>query len=86
MFKSEKELIINIICWPKHSEHSLPLVSSTLTPHHTYIAHVKFPAGTVAGHYKTAVNTNAERDIIRFNNQKFNWTLVEFDVSFHPHP
>lgn len=45
--------------------------------------HVKFPAGTVAGQYKIAVNTNAERDIIRFDNQKLNWTLKEFDVSFH---
>jgi hypothetical protein len=42
---------------------------------------VKFPAGTVAGQYKIAVNTSGDTDIIRFNNQKLNWTLLEFDVS-----
>jgi hypothetical protein len=31
------------------------------------IASVKFPAGTVAGHFKTAVATNADVDIVRFN-------------------
>lgn len=49
------------------------------------IANVKFPAGTVAGHFKTAVSANSERDIIRFDSQKLNWTLKEFDVSHTPH-
>jgi len=31
-------------------------------------ASLKFPAGTVAGHYKTAVHTNPDRDIVRFDN------------------
>ena len=33
-----------------------------------YLASVKFPAGTVAGHFKTAVATNGDVDIVRFNN------------------
>jgi hypothetical protein len=46
---------------------------------------MKFPAGTVAGHFKTAVAANSGIDIIRFNNQKLNWTLKEFDVrTRHP--
>jgi hypothetical protein len=40
---------------------------------------MKFPVGTVAGHYKAAVAENPERDIVRFDNQKLNWTLKEFD-------
>jgi hypothetical protein len=32
-----------------------------------FIASVKFPAGTAAGHFKTAVATNADVDIVRFN-------------------
>ena len=46
----------------------------------TYIASLKFPAGTVAGHFKQAVATNANYDIVRFDNQRLNWTLKEFDV------
>jgi len=45
------------------------------------LASVKFPASTVAGHFKSAVATNGDVDIVRFNNQKLNWTLKEFDVS-----
>jgi len=40
---------------------------------------MKFPAGTVAGQFKTAVAVNSGVDIIRFDNQKLNWTLKEFD-------
>ena len=40
---------------------------------------MKFPAGTVAGHYKAAVAANGNIDALRFNNQKLNWTLTEFD-------
>jgi hypothetical protein len=32
------------------------------------LASLKFPAGTVAGHYKAAVSLNSERDIARFDN------------------
>jgi len=35
----------------------------------------------VAGHYKAAVAQRAEQDVVRFDNQKLNWTLSEFDVS-----
>lgn len=45
------------------------------------LASVRFPAGTVAGHYKAAVAQRAEQDVVRFDNQKLNWTLSEFDVS-----
>jgi hypothetical protein len=45
------------------STHRMP--SQRLTDN---IASVKFPAGTVAGHFKTAVATNADVDIVRFNN------------------
>jgi acyl-CoA synthetase (AMP-forming)/AMP-acid ligase II len=40
---------------------------------------LKFPAGTVAGHFKQAVATNSGYDIVRFDNQRLNWTLKEFD-------
>lgn len=33
----------------------------------------------MAGHFKTAVAVNHGIDIIRFDNQKLNWTLKEFD-------
>ena len=42
---------------------------------------LKFPEGTVAGMYKQAVAANAVYDAVRFDNQKLNWTLTEFDVS-----
>jgi hypothetical protein len=42
---------------------------------------MKFPAGTVAGHYKNAVAHQPEQDAVRFDNQKLNWSLKEFDVS-----
>jgi len=45
------------------------------------LASLKFPEGTVAGLYKQAVAANAETDIVRFDNQRLNWTLKEFDVS-----
>lgn len=44
-----------------------------------YIAHPKFPEGTVAGFFKAAVSTRADQDVLRFDNQNLNWTLVEFD-------
>jgi len=47
--------------------------------HFSTQASMKFPAGTVAGHFKTAVAANSGIDIIRFDNQKLNWTLKEFD-------
>ena len=43
------------------------------------IAHPKFPEGTVAGLYKAAVAVRADQDVLRFDNQNINWTLVEFD-------
>ena len=42
---------------------------------------LKFPEGTVAGMYKQAVASNGEYDIVRFDSQRLNWTLKEFDVS-----
>ena len=42
---------------------------------------MKFPEGTVAGLYKKAMVNNAETDVVRFDGQKYNWTLKEFDVS-----
>ena len=42
---------------------------------------MKFPEGTVAGLYKKALANNSEYDIVRFDGQKYNWTLKEFDVS-----
>ena len=45
------------------------------------LASLKFPEGTVAGMYKQAVASNSEYDIVRFDTQKLNWTLKEFDVS-----
>jgi hypothetical protein len=38
----------------------------------------------VAGHFKQAVATNSGYDIVRFDNQRLNWTLKEFDVSGLP--
>lgn len=35
----------------------------------------------MAGHFKQAVATNSGYDIVRFDNQRLNWTLKEFDVS-----
>lgn len=40
---------------------------------------MKFPEGTVAGLYKKAMVNNAETDVVRFDGQKYNWTLKEFD-------
>jgi len=39
----------------------------------------KFPSTTVAGVYKVAVAQNYMMDAVRFDRQKFNWTLKEFD-------
>ena len=44
-------------------------------------AAVRFPEGTVAGHYKAAVAAKGDRDAVRFDNQKINWTVKEIDVS-----
>ena len=44
-------------------------------------ASVKFPEGTVAGHYKAAVAQKGQLDAVRFDNQNINWTLKELDVS-----
>ena len=41
----------------------------------------KFPEGTIAGVYKRAVAENSNIDAVRFDEQKFNWTLKEFDVN-----
>ena len=60
---------------------------SILLPHVSFpiiligVASLKFPEGTVAGMYKQAVASNSEYDIVRFDDQKLNWTLKEFDVS-----
>ena len=35
----------------------------------------------MAGLYKKAAAANSEKDIVRFDGQKYNWTLKEFDVS-----
>ena len=53
---------------------------------HTYVllwslANVKFPEGTAAGLYKTAVAARPNYDILRVDQQKINWTLKELDVS-----
>ena len=39
----------------------------------------KFPTDTVAGMYKVAVASNYMFDSVRFDQQRFNWTLKEFD-------
>ena len=44
-------------------------------------ASLRFPEGTVAGHYKAAVAQNPEIDVVRFDSQRINWTLKELDVS-----
>jgi hypothetical protein len=41
---------------------------------------MKFPIGTVAGQYKMAVAQQPEYDAVRFDSQKINWSLQEFDV------
>jgi hypothetical protein len=46
-----------------------------------YIVSHKFPEGTVAGIYKRAVAKNDLIDAVRFDAQKFNWTVKEFDVN-----
>jgi len=46
-----------------------------------FLAHPKFPEGTVAGLLKQAVAARADQDLVRFDNQNINWSLVEFDVS-----
>ena len=45
------------------------------------VANVKFPEGTVAGLYKSAVATQPNYDILRVDSQRINWTLKELDVS-----
>ena len=52
--------------------------------HSATSASLKFPEGTVVGMYKQAVTANAVYDAVRFDNQKLNWTLREFDVSHLP--
>ena len=39
----------------------------------------KFPTDTVAGMYKLAAASNYMFDTVRFDAQRFNWTLKEFD-------
>jgi long-chain acyl-CoA synthetase len=39
----------------------------------------KFPTDTCAGMYKIAVASNFNFDAVRFDSQKFNWNLKEFD-------
>ena len=39
----------------------------------------KFPTDTVAGLYKVAVASNHLFDAVRFDKQRFNWNLKEFD-------
>ena len=39
----------------------------------------KFPTDTVAGMYKLAVASNYMFDSVRFDSQRFNWTMKEFD-------
>ena len=39
----------------------------------------KFPTDTAAGLYKVAVASNYLFDAVRFDSQRFNWHLKEFD-------
>ena len=39
----------------------------------------KFPVDSVAGRYKVAVASNYMFDSVRFDSQRFNWTMKEFD-------
>ena len=39
----------------------------------------KFPSDSVAGIYKVAVASNYMFDAVRFDSQKMNWNLKEFD-------
>ena len=39
----------------------------------------KFPTDTVAGMYKLATASNYMFDAVRFDQQKFNWNLKDFD-------
>lgn len=39
----------------------------------------KFPTDTVAGKFKVAVSSNYMFDSVRFDQQRFNWTMKEFD-------
>jgi acyl-CoA synthetase (AMP-forming)/AMP-acid ligase II len=39
----------------------------------------KFPTDTVAGKFKIAVSSNYMFDSVRFDQQRFNWTMKEFD-------
>lgn len=43
------------------------------------VVNPKFPTDTVAGMYKIAVASNYMFDSVRFDQQKFNWNLKEFD-------
>ena len=45
-----------------------------------FIVSPKFPEGTVAGVYKRAVAENELVDAVRFDAQRFNWNMREFDV------
>lgn len=45
------------------------------------IANAKFPEGTASGMYKAAVFAQPNRDIMRVDSQRINWTLKELDVS-----
>lgn len=44
----------------------------------TQVSH-KFPESTIAGTYKKAVKENYMVDAVRFDSQKINWTMREFD-------
>jgi len=46
---------------------------------HAMGANPKFPEGTIAGLLKTSVVNNGEKDILRINNQRVNWSLKELD-------
>ena len=39
----------------------------------------KFPTDTATGQYKVAVASNYMFDAVRFDQQRFNWNLREFD-------
>lgn len=46
---------------------------------HSVIANPKFPEGTVAGLLKASAIERGDKDIVRINNQGFNWSLKELD-------
>ena len=54
--------------------------TSTLPIQFFLLVHPKFPEGTIAGTYKSAVARNELIDAVRFDAQRFNWNLREIDV------